>query len=389
MITESQTDNQASIATDTFPIETIEKAIKEKKILLLNVKDEKQKVSWVESINRLILDPGNNLTLKQYEYFSGLETIDCRLLEKKQIIDELDKYIDIHGWLKKHNVFLSDNERLKYFSFHTLYIKDLRGTDYDNTVAVKLIKLRDKIRDKGKRKSYIKLITPKLGKFNKTLGEGDGLSYSTILIRKVKECDDVNIITDGLAEEDKNEIEKYTNDVPIEKIIEGIKLRKNEKYKLIMESTSLPPALIISFLNGEAPNEFIKEFQGEFVEIPPLEQQEGEVGEAIAIDRVRRLLKYKGKEAKVEPGQIKLFELLWKNKDKPVKRSDIDKELWPETDNQEPTSPIQIEQQVNSLRDGLEKLDFKREIIKTYRKTQLGEGAYELHSNLSSFLKKS
>ncbi len=114
---------------------------------------------------------------------------------------------------------------------------------------------------------------------------------------------------------------------------------------------------------------------------------DSKVVETIEIDDDHKLLKYRGKEAKVEPKQIELFELLWKNKDEIVRRKEIDKELWPVTDSQEPTSPIQIEQQVNKLRDGLEGIGFKREIIETIKKTQINEGGYKFHSNLTSFLK--
>ena len=107
------------------------------------------------------------------------------------------------------------------------------------------------------------------------------------------------------------------------------------------------------------------------------------IKEEIETDYVRKLLKYNKKEAKVEPKQIELFEFLYKRKDEVVMRTEICEKLWPG----EEVSPIQIEQQVDKLRDALEKLGFKREIIETHKKTQLSEGAYEFHSDLSSFLK--
>ncbi|MHC4268348.1 MAG: hypothetical protein ACYSTS_07765 [Planctomycetota bacterium] len=61
---------------------------------------------------------------------------------------------------------------------------------------------------------------------------------------------------------------------------------------------------------------------------------ENDVEESIEIDNIRNLLKYKRKEAELEPKQIDLFELLWKNKDEIVKRSDIDKVLWAEIESQ-------------------------------------------------------
>ncbi|MGR3174595.1 MAG: winged helix-turn-helix domain-containing protein [Candidatus Scalindua sp.] len=117
-------------------------------------------------------------------------------------------------------------------------------------------------------------------------------------------------------------------------------------------------------------------------------EQGSEAKGSIEIDRKRQLLKFNSKEAKVEPKQIELFELLWENKDKFVDRNNIGLSLWPDTDNKEPISPIQIDQQINKLRGGIEKLEFKKEIIETIRKTQLNKGGYIFHSNLTSFLKK-
>jgi|TARA_B100001971_G_scaffold367_1_gene296 DNA-binding winged helix-turn-helix (wHTH) protein len=85
----------------------------------------------------------------------------------------------------------------------------------------------------------------------------------------------------------------------------------------------------------------------------------------------------------LEPKQIEVFELLCENKDKPVGRKEIYKKLWAG----EEVSPIQIEQQMNKLREGLDKLGFEKEIITTHKRTQLSEGAYTFHSNLASFLK--
>ncbi len=123
--------------------------------------------------------------------------------------------------------------------------------------------------------------------------------------------------------------------------------------------------------------------------VKPSEKQESENGRVITIDRDRKLLKYNGTVEKLEPKQLQLFELLWEKKDEVVQRSVIDKVLWPGTYDIEPVSPIQIEQQINKLKDGLEKLGFKRDVIATHRKTHLCEGGYELHGNITSYLKES
>ncbi len=119
------------------------------------------------------------------------------------------------------------------------------------------------------------------------------------------------------------------------------------------------------------------------------EQQERKNSKIITIDHTRKLLKYNGKEEKLEPKQLKLFELLWENKDQIVQRSVIDDVLWTKTYDRDPVSPMQIDQQINKLKDGLGKLGFKREIIKTHTKTTRSEGAYELHGNITSCLKES
>ena len=113
-------------------------------------------------------------------------------------------------------------------------------------------------------------------------------------------------------------------------------------------------------------------------------EQESENEDVITIDHVRKLLKYKDHETRLEPKQIELFELLWENKDNDVGREEIYEKLWPG----EEVSPIQIEQQINKLREGLDKLGFKKEIITTHKKSQLSEGAYTFHSDLTSFLKQ-
>jgi DNA-binding winged helix-turn-helix (wHTH) protein len=137
-----------------------------------------------------------------------------------------------------------------------------------------------------------------------------------------------------------------------------------------------PNIVIINAKKTEGlPKEILKQF--EVVSFDTIE-------DVIEIDHDRKLLKYKNKTAELEPKQIELFELLWKNKDKVVYRNDILQELWSE----ESPYDRQIEKHISNLRDGLEKLGFKRDIIKTHKKSQLAnEGGYEFHSDLSTFLK--
>ncbi len=118
---------------------------------------------------------------------------------------------------------------------------------------------------------------------------------------------------------------------------------------------------------------------------------ENNVEESIEVDPARALLKYNNNKEKMEPKTIELFELLWEKKDEIVKRSSIFEILWPdyqETHDQLYPIDAAIEQQIIKLRDGLEKLGFKREIIKTYKKRKDSEGAYEFHGNITSYLKE-
>ncbi|MHC4270513.1 MAG: winged helix-turn-helix domain-containing protein [Planctomycetota bacterium] len=146
--------------------------------------------------------------------------------------------------------------------------------------------------------------------------------------------------------------------------------------KRLLSRVYYPSIVIINAKKTEGlPKEFLKQF--EVVSFDTIE-------DVIEIDHDRKLIKYKNKTAELEPKQIELFELLWKNKDKVVYRNDIIQELWPE----ESPYDRQIEKHISNLRDGLEKLGFKRDIIKTHKKSQLvNEGGYEFHSDLSTFLK--
>ncbi len=139
---------------------------------------------------------------------------------------------------------------------------------------------------------------------------------------------------------------------------------------------------VYTYNPNDFPDYFIEQFKPISLDVEVKEEE-------IEIDYVRKSLKYNNNAIGLQAKQIELFKFLWENRDEIVRRSDIDKVLWPETDDKEPTSPTQIDQQINKLRDGLEKLGFKREIIMTHKKDQLGKGAYEFHSNLSAFLNDS
>jgi len=132
---------------------------------------------------------------------------------------------------------------------------------------------------------------------------------------------------------------------------------------------------------------FPKYFQRQFEKI--LLECESEPIGPIEIDRKRQSLKFNNKVVELEPRQIELFEFLYEHKDKVKSRYDISKELWPEHHKTSiygfPDKDI-LDQQVHKLRKGLIKLGFKKEILETYKKTQLFEGGFEFHSKLTSFL---
>jgi DNA-binding winged helix-turn-helix (wHTH) protein len=135
-----------------------------------------------------------------------------------------------------------------------------------------------------------------------------------------------------------------------------------------------------------------KDFPSYFIEQFKPMILDSKIEETIEIDYDNKLLKFGSKEEKVEPKQIELHELLYvENKGETVRRKKICEKLWPDyhkTHDQKYPSDIQIDQQVNKLRDGLEELGFEREIIETIKKTQLNkEGGYKFHSNLTPFLK--
>lgn len=159
MTTKEKIDNQSNTTTDAILRETVERAIKDGKFVLL--KDVEQKEEIVNSITRLIVDPGNLLDDRDFKYFSRLRTVDYCDKKEKGILDELDKYINAGKWTMSLGS-KTEHEKSELFhyynSFHTLHIKDLSSSAYkenlkhsDNTIAGKLNKLKGKMQNKKRR----------------------------------------------------------------------------------------------------------------------------------------------------------------------------------------------------------------------------------------------
>lgn len=159
MTTKEKFGNQVNTNTDTIPRETIERAVKDGKFVLL--KDEKQKKELVNSITKHIVDPGNLLGNRDFKNFARLRTVDYHGKEGKENTDELDKYINTGKWtMSLDSKTESEKSELFHYynSFHTLHIKDLSSSAYkenlersDNAVAAKLNKLKGKMKDKKRR----------------------------------------------------------------------------------------------------------------------------------------------------------------------------------------------------------------------------------------------
>ena len=81
MTTKEKIDNQADTTANTILRETVERAIKDGKFVLL--KDVEQKEEMVNSITKLIVDPGNLLDDRDFKHFSRLRTVDY--CDKKEI----------------------------------------------------------------------------------------------------------------------------------------------------------------------------------------------------------------------------------------------------------------------------------------------------------------
>lgn len=163
MTTKEKFGNQANTTTVTIPREIIERAVKDGKFVLL--KDEKRKKELVNSIAKHIVDPGDLLDDRDVKNFARLRTVDYRGKEEKEIIDELDKYVNTGKWTISLNS-KTENEKSELFhyynTFHTLHIKDLSSRAYkensersDNAIAAKLNKLKSKMKDKKRRSMVV------------------------------------------------------------------------------------------------------------------------------------------------------------------------------------------------------------------------------------------
>jgi hypothetical protein len=159
MTTKEKSGNQANTTGVTTPRETIERAVKGGKFVLL--RDEKQKKELVNSITKHIVDPGNLLGKRDFKNFARLRTVDYRGKEEKEITDELDKYVNTGKWTMSLNS-KTEGEKSELFhyynTFHTLHIKDLSSRAFrensersDNAIAAKLNKLKSKMKDKKRR----------------------------------------------------------------------------------------------------------------------------------------------------------------------------------------------------------------------------------------------
>ncbi len=159
MTTKEKIDNRANTTKGTVSRETIEKAVKGGKFVLL--RDGKQKKELVNSITKHIVDPGNLLADRDFKNFARLRTVDYRGKEEKENTDELDKYVNTGKWAMSLDL-KTENEKSELFhyynSFHTLHIKDLSSRAYrenlkrsDNAIAAKLNMLKGKMKDKKRR----------------------------------------------------------------------------------------------------------------------------------------------------------------------------------------------------------------------------------------------
>lgn len=163
MTTKEKFGNQANTTGVTIPREIIERAVRDGKFVLL--KDEKQKEELVNSITKLIVDPGNLLGNRDFKNFARLRTVDYRGKEEKKNTDELDKYVNTGKWTMSLDS-KTEGEKSELFhyynTFHTLHIKDLSSRAYrensersDNAIAAKLNKLKGKMKDKKRRSMVV------------------------------------------------------------------------------------------------------------------------------------------------------------------------------------------------------------------------------------------
>ncbi len=163
MTTKEKSGNQANTTTVTIPREIIERAVKDGKFVLL--RDEKQKKELVNSITKLIVDPGDLLNDRDVKNFARLRTVDYQGKKEKENLDELDKYINTGKWtMSLDSKTESEKSELFHYynTFHTLHIKDLSSRAYkensersDNAIAAKLNKLKGKMKNKKRRSMVV------------------------------------------------------------------------------------------------------------------------------------------------------------------------------------------------------------------------------------------
>ncbi len=165
MTTKQQTDNQTSKVLTSIPdsikdviseadLKRAVQAIKDRKMILLNVEGENKKEGFAKLINNIIIDPKGMLTsslksaLRTHNYPLKPSTIDrLEFDEEKKFLKELKKYINSHSW------------------FYTLFINNL--TDYNDGLAYILEKLKDSMEEKGR--DYFKVSHPNKSEINKAI----------------------------------------------------------------------------------------------------------------------------------------------------------------------------------------------------------------------------
>jgi DNA-binding winged helix-turn-helix (wHTH) protein len=234
-----------------------------------------------------------------------------------------------------------------------------------------------------------------LSRFEYRWSDDTGIISSNLDVSPMDESQEVQFINEMYMESDTKELIWRKGLLFLDNLVcedrhdkDYMDLAKNVEKRRFCDAGHGNWLVAYAYKYENFPRYFLDQFELVSLEREGDEEKEQENLESIEIDSARKLIKYKGKNAKLEPKQIELFELMWENKDKVVKRKEIDKALWSETDDGDTVSPMQIDQQINKLREGLEKLGFKKVIIETYKKTQLNEGGYEFHSDLTSFLEE-
>lgn len=103
--------------------------------------------------------------------------------------------------------------------------------------------------------------------------------------------------------------------------------------------------------------------------------------DSVIVYRLCRLLKYKKKEVKIEPLQIKLLDLLYKNRHDLVTRSKILDHIW---EGQSGVYDHQVTDHINKIRVAFTGLGYEKDIIKTVNKSRASEGGYIFNSHIVS-----